>query len=222
MENLIVDQNKSPEINSREVAKMIERSHSEVLKDIRRFIGYLAGGEIHLGEYFRESRYTDANNQERPCFGVTRKGCEMLANKLTGRKGVLFTAAYIDKFHKMEMTISQNGFPIELDDFNKRLELLELSMPISKSEEYGLQVQGKKRAIKLLGGYKSNAYNHLSRSVFQQLWHDFKYYFEIPRYGDIPKHRLNEGKKFISIWQPKTEVLLEIERLNSQLELEFA
>lgn len=44
-------------IESREVAEMIDRKHSELLKDIRRIIGYLAEGEIHSGSFFVESSY---------------------------------------------------------------------------------------------------------------------------------------------------------------------
>jgi len=37
-----------------------------------------------------------------PMYWLTRKGCEMVGNKLTGRKGTLFTAAYITRYHQME------------------------------------------------------------------------------------------------------------------------
>lgn len=105
-------------IESREVAEMIDRQHSEVLKDIRRFVGHLAEGEIHLGDFFIESTYRDANNQERPCFLLTKQGCEMVANKLTGKKGVIFTARYVKKFNEMQQ--EQSSYMI--DDPIKRAE----------------------------------------------------------------------------------------------------
>lgn len=40
-----------------------------------------------------------------PCFMVTKKGCEFIAHKLTGRKGTEFTARYINRFHEMENLI---------------------------------------------------------------------------------------------------------------------
>lgn len=93
---------KEKTLNSREVAKMIRRKHSELLKDIRRYSDYLAAGDFPLGRYFMKSSYIDANNQERPCFLVTKAGCEIIANKLTGKHGTWFTAAYVDKFNQME------------------------------------------------------------------------------------------------------------------------
>lgn len=48
-----------------------------------------------------------------PCYLITRKGCEMIANKLTGKKGVLFTAAYVTAFEKMQEQLkSKNGIQL--------------------------------------------------------------------------------------------------------------
>ena len=50
----------------------------------------LAEAKIGLGDFFTEVTYKDANNQERPCFQITKKGCEFIAHKLTGQKGTEF------------------------------------------------------------------------------------------------------------------------------------
>lgn len=92
-------------ITSLEVAEMVEKDHKELLRDIRRYSEQLAGSNIALGDFFTESTYRDANSQDRPCYIVTKKGCEFIANKLTGVKGAVFTAKYINKFNSMEETI---------------------------------------------------------------------------------------------------------------------
>lgn len=79
-------------IDSREVAEMVERNHNELLKSIRTYSSHLAEGEFPLSEFFIESTYKDSTGRELPCFLITEKGCDMIANKLTGKKGVLFTA----------------------------------------------------------------------------------------------------------------------------------
>lgn len=89
-------------IDSREAAEMVGKGHKELLRDVRKYIGYLAESNIALGDFFLESSYYDANNQPRPCFLLTKQGCEMVANKLTGKKGILFTAKYVMKFNEME------------------------------------------------------------------------------------------------------------------------
>ena len=88
-------------ITSLEVAEMVEKDHKELLKDIRRYTTYFNEGKISPVDFFTESAYQDAKGEDRPCYLVTKKGCEFIANKLTGTKGAIFTAKYINKFHDM-------------------------------------------------------------------------------------------------------------------------
>lgn len=111
----IIKLDKNAEINfsaidSKEVAFMVGKRHTELLRDIRTYIGYLAESKIASGDFFIDSNYMDANNQERPCFLLTKQGCEMVANKLTGKKGVLFTAQYVKRFNEMEIA-TQHRLP---------------------------------------------------------------------------------------------------------------
>lgn len=92
-------------IDSREVAEMVGKDHSKLLRDIRTYAEQLAEAKIGLGNFFTESSYKDANNQTRPCYLVTKKGCEFIAHKLTGIKGTEFTAKYINRFHELEDVI---------------------------------------------------------------------------------------------------------------------
>lgn len=94
-------------LNSREVAEMVEKTHANLLKDIRSYINQLAEVNFYSGDFFSESTYLDSNNQSRPCYLVTKKGCEFIAHKLTGQKGTEFTARYINRFHEMENEIQQ-------------------------------------------------------------------------------------------------------------------
>lgn len=87
--------------DSREVADMIDKSHKNLLADIRTYIDYLTGSNFSPLDYFIESSYVDAKGEERPCYQCTKKGCDMIANKLQGKKGVIFTAKYIEAFDKM-------------------------------------------------------------------------------------------------------------------------
>ncbi len=93
-------------ITSMEVAEMVGKDHSKLLRDIRTYIDQLAEAKIGSGDFFTESTYIDANNQSRPCYEVTKKGCEFIAHKLTGVKGTEFTAKYINRFHEMEESIT--------------------------------------------------------------------------------------------------------------------
>lgn len=102
MEDLSLFSKKEFTLSSMEVAEMVEKNHNELLKDIRRYVGQLGVGKIPQSDFFTESTYRNSQNKTQPCYEVTRKGCEFIANKLTGVKGAAFTARYINKFHEME------------------------------------------------------------------------------------------------------------------------
>lgn len=102
-------------ITSLEVAEMVEKQHNELLKDIRRYVEQLGEGKIPHAEFFKENTYVDSQGKERPCFDISRKGCEYIANKLTGVKGAVFTAKFINRFHDMEDYITRNDSKINIE-----------------------------------------------------------------------------------------------------------
>ena len=103
-----MDELEQKTIFSVEVAEMVGKEHGKLLRDIRNYIDQLAEAKIGSGDFFTESKYKDANNQYRPCYLVTKKGCEFIAHKMTGVKGTEFTAKYIDRFHEMEDVIREH------------------------------------------------------------------------------------------------------------------
>ena len=95
-------------VDSREAAEMVGKSHSDLMKSIRTYSNHISNqGEISLVDFFIESSYQDNKGEVRPCYLLTKKGCDMVANKMTGEKGVLFTAAYVTAFEQMREHIQQ-------------------------------------------------------------------------------------------------------------------
>lgn len=94
-------------LTSMEVAQMVGKEHSKLLRDIRNYIFQLGEAKIGFTDFFAESSYLTEQNKVMPCFMVTKKGCEFIAHKLTGQKGTEFTARYINRFHEMENHINQ-------------------------------------------------------------------------------------------------------------------
>lgn len=89
-------------ITSMEVAEMVGKEHSKLLRDIRTYTEQLNEANLGLVDFFQQSTYIDKKGETRPCYNVTKKGCEFIAHKLTGIKGTAFTARYINRFHDME------------------------------------------------------------------------------------------------------------------------
>lgn len=103
-------------ITTLEIAEMMEVSHADILKklegrkDRKGYIQVLNEGQMSVVDYFIKSSYLDAKGEERPCYEVTKIGCDFLANKFTGEKGILFTAKYVKRFHDMENIIHQKVY----------------------------------------------------------------------------------------------------------------
>lgn len=95
-------------LDSREVAEMVGKDHNKLLRDIRNYISQLDASKIGHTDFFTENYYKDKSNRQKPCYRISRKGCEFIANKLTGTKGTAFTARYILRFHEMEEILKQN------------------------------------------------------------------------------------------------------------------
>lgn len=99
--------------DSRDVAIAIEREHCKLLKTIRTYCEYLNEAQIGLVDFFVEAEYEDSKGEKRPCYLITKKGCDMIANKLTGKKGVLFTAAYVSAFEQMKNQLESTQTAIQ-------------------------------------------------------------------------------------------------------------
>ncbi len=111
MELNLITKNGKALADSRDVAEMIDRPHNDLMKTIRVYINYLGQGDFSQSKFFIESTYLNSQKKEQPCFLITKKGCDMIANKLSGVKGVTFTAAYVTKFEEMEKQIQEQSKP---------------------------------------------------------------------------------------------------------------
>lgn len=100
-------------ITTLEVATMMETEHWKLLRKLegrtskdgqheRGYIEILGDNHLVVSDYFIKSTYLTEQNKEMPCYEVSKIGCDFLANKFTGEKGVLFTARYVKRFNELE------------------------------------------------------------------------------------------------------------------------
>ena len=93
-------------IDSREVAEMVGRNHAHLCRDIQGYIKVISQNpKLDSDKFFVESSYKSGTGKEYTCYLLTKQGCEMVANKMTGTKGILFTAEYVQAFNKMEQAL---------------------------------------------------------------------------------------------------------------------
>ena len=90
-------------------------------------------------------------------------------------------------------------------------------MRIDSLQQQEIQQEANQSVIQALGGKESNAYKQISKKAFSAFWKEFKEYFKVPRYGDIPKVKHDEALRFIQIWRPSASLQMEIDGCNSQM-----
>jgi Rha family phage regulatory protein len=244
MNNLtVINQNGNLVVDSREVADMIGKKHSHLLRDIKGYIDILCNSEnpkLDSHNFFIPSSYKSAgNNKTYDCFLLTRKGCDMVANKMTGEKGVLFTATYVSKFEQMEKALKQpqiRGNSLDairlvnnqvgmlvgtVEEIQDRVETLENTMTIDYGQQLTLQEMAKFKAIEVMGGKDKPAYinKSLRSKVFSAVWRDYKDYLQVNSYKNTAKKDYEKAKEYLNSWKPQGKVLREIEDCNSQMSL---
>jgi Rha family phage regulatory protein len=101
----IIKRNGGAYIDSRQVAEYIGKDHRNLLRDIRGYCEIIEKSnelKIERISFFLESSYVDSRGREKPCYLLSKMGCELCSHKLTGEKGILFTAAYVYRFNELE------------------------------------------------------------------------------------------------------------------------
>lgn len=154
-------ENNTRTITTLEIAEMMEISHRDILNklcgtkdkdgNVKQvgIIPVLSEANFRLADYFQESTYQDAQGKPRKCYNVTRLGCDFLANKFTGEKGILFTAKYVKRFNEMEQ-----GINLSLQNLSP-----ELQMFIKMGEAMARQELEQKRQAEELQAVKSTVQN---------------------------------------------------------------
>lgn len=222
-------------LDSREVAEMIGKDHAMLLRDLRRYEQQLAECNLAVGDFFQESTYKDANNQNRPCYLVTKKGCEFIAHKLTGIKGTEFTAKYINRFHEMEdelvdprrlsvaeqirlLALGNGELEERIDSVEKELIDFKNDMPLLGVEESRITTAVRSKGVRVLGGKDSNAYadKSLRRRVFSDIYRELKRQFQVGTYKAIKRSQCEVALEIINDYEPPLALEEEIRDCNAQ------
>lgn len=125
--------------DSRDVAEMVGKQHAHLMRDIKGYAEILNESNFGLVNFFIESTYKDSKGETRPCYLLTRKGCDMVANKMTGQKGVLFTATYVTRFEEMEKQLqSQPNYHLP-STFKEALYMLAEQVDINEQLEQQIE-----------------------------------------------------------------------------------
>ena len=151
--NEIIQSNKTKQntITTIEIAEMLGMKHYKILEKLdgtkdgktKGIIDILTRHDFVVSDYFIPSTYKDASGKENKCYLVTKLGCDFLANKFNGEKGVLFTAKYVKRFDEMEQAIKN---PFNLPTTYKEA-LVQLLEKVEENEKLTLENNHKQEVI---------------------------------------------------------------------------
>lgn len=198
-------------VDSREVAEMVGKRHTELLRSIGGYIDILLNAKMRSVDFFIENSYQDSTGRNLPCYLLTRKGCDMVANKMTGEKGVLFTAHYVTKFEKMERELVQpktqlevlRGTVNQLIEHEQRLDKVEKVVSERITLDHGQQTaihhQIKKRIESIYPDYEEQ---YKKMKLYAQLHSHLRRAFQAPKYIFIKAKDFEDAMNWIKSWRP--------------------
>lgn len=237
-EQLVELQNGVATTTSLQVADVFEKNHRDVLETIKN----LTAENSAVKNMFKETTYVNSRGREYPMYQMDKDGFTLLVMGYTGQKATEFKLRYIQAFNEMEQALKNQSSQLRLpknnaemvqviqatnEETNKRIDHIENDLDdltdrfgLPASQAKSLEQARKRHIVTLLGGFDSNAYQHLSGKTFRQIGGDFKDYFEVPRYDALPLSKFDEGMSYIKAWQLPTNLALQVRELNLQTELE--
>lgn len=92
-------------VSSKDVARVFEKNHGHVLRDIR---------ELKCSPEFSQTNFgmvefVDSKGEMRPEYLMTKDGCSILVMGYNGKKAMQFKEAYISEFNKMEKELRERS-----------------------------------------------------------------------------------------------------------------
>lgn len=239
LKDLVIMKDGKAVTDSLKVAETFEKNHRDVLKATRN----LTAQNFAVKNMFSETTYINKRGQVQPIIYMDRDGFTLLGMGFTGKKAMEFKLKYIEAFNKMESYIRKQEAVKQLPqtpegqirlllessvhtderltNVEEDIDLLKNKSEIDSNQRFQLQKVRNKRAIEVCGGKDSNFYKTKSRKVFMELAHDFKEYFEIPRYDALRKEDFDKAIEFVEGWYPSVLLKREIDEVNAQTNLDL-
>lgn len=107
--NMIELATRAHTLDSREVAEMVGKKHAHLCRDISGYIEAMGQNpKLDSDTFFIERSYAAGTGKQYKRYDITKQGCEMVANKLTGKKGIEFTAKYVTVFNAMKKQLIES------------------------------------------------------------------------------------------------------------------
>ncbi|MEB9549561.1 ORF6C domain-containing protein [Bacillus cereus] len=217
-EQALVFENKGKVVtDSLMIAEMFEKTHDNVLKDIRKQIEY-AGSEFSLVN-FHESNYENERGRKYLKYNLTEEAFTLVAMSYNTKEAVQMKIKFIEEFKRMKqhiqnqqqlpkdpMSILKLTFDVlegqkqEIQDIKSDVKDLRENAPLYAIECDEVSKVVRKLGVLLLGGKESNAYRDVSlrKKVYSDIYSQLHREFGISSYKAIKRHHLDRAIQIIN------------------------
>jgi len=199
------------------IAEMFEKTHDNVLKDIRKQIEY-AGPEFSLVN-FHESNYENERGRKYLKYNLTEEAFTLVAMSYNTKEAVQMKIKFIEEFKRMKqhiqnqqqlpkdpMSILKLTFDVlqgqkqEIQDIKSDVKDLRENAPLYAIECDEVSKVVRKLGVLLLGGKESNAYRDvgLRKKVYSDIYSQLHREFGISSYKAIKRHHLERAIQIIN------------------------
>lgn len=225
----IVDMNGQQTIDSRLVAEALNMRHAHLLDKIKNYESILTSRKFGSLDFFVPSTYEDVKGETRACYMLTKKGCEMVANKMTGEKGVIFTAMYVDAFNAMQqearLPTSDPMKALELmfqatkqtsESVNKvetRVTNLEENAFLTPSEYNLVSTRVNERVRHIIHSYHLKPNRQQRSELYKAINREIKVITGVKARCQLRQKDLDNVLDFINDWEPSKATLVVVEQL---------
>ncbi|MEZ2370010.1 Rha family transcriptional regulator [Bacillus sp. RCC_6_1] len=214
---LVFENNGKVVTDSLMIAEMFEKTHDNVLKDIRKQIEY-AGPEFSLVN-FHESNYENERGRKYLKYNLTEEAFTLVAMSYNTKEAVQMKIKFIEEFKRMKqhiqnqqqlpkdpMSILKLTFDVlegqkqEIQDIKSDVKDLQENAPLYAIECDEVSKVVRKLGVLLLGGKESNAYRDVSlrKKVYSDIYSQLHREFGISSYKAIKRHHLDRAIQIIN------------------------
>ncbi|HDR4766306.1 TPA: Rha family transcriptional regulator [Bacillus thuringiensis] len=214
---LVFENNGKVVTDSLMIAEMFEKTHDNVLKDIRKQIEY-AGPEFSLVN-FHESNYENERGRKYLKYNLTEEAFTLVAMSYNTKEAVQMKIKFIEEFKRMKqhiqnqqqlpkdpMSILKLTFDVlegqkqEIQDIKSDVKDLRENAPLYAIECDEVSKVVRKLGVLLLGGKESNAYRDVSlrKKVYSDIYSQLHREFGISSYKAIKRHHLDRAIQIIN------------------------
>lgn len=177
MDSLVYQKNAAIVTDSLTIAKVFQKRHDKVLRDIKN----LSCSEQFKVLNFGESSYLNKQGREMPLFIIKENGFYILAMGYTGDKAMAFKEQYINEFQRMRTILESRK---------------EHQLTLVSKQQNAIKDAVRTRIMMLYPSVRDNARRKYYARIYQQL----KAKYSVQSYRDINSLDFESAMKFIQNW----------------------